>query len=188
MALTQTLREEHQIILAVLDCLETALNAAPRPDRSAFETFGPFVDFLREFADECHHQKEEGYLFPMLERAGLPHDGGPIGCMLEEHGQGRAYVKAIAAAIEAADSGDAGARRGLVTAGEAYIELLRNHINKENNVLFAMADEMIVDDDAETLAGQFNALESDLEYRELAKKGRAIADRLMAEYAVAFAS
>jgi hemerythrin-like domain-containing protein len=185
MNVTQTLREEHQVILRVLTCFETAIHSGPPPDRSAAETFGPFVEFFRDFADAWHHAKEEGCLFPALERAGLPHDGGPIGCMLDEHDRGRAHVRAIAAVLEI---GGADAHDTIVSEGEAYIELLRDHITKEDQVLFQMADEIIVDDDAARVAEEFSARESDAAYIELSAKGHAIAARMMVEYADAVAS
>jgi len=188
MNLTHTLREEHQVILRVLDCFETAIHSSPPPDRSVAETFGPFVEFFRDFADAWHHAKEEGCLFPALERAGLPHDDGPIGCMLGEHDRGRAHVRAIAAALEATDEGNAGALDTIVSEGEAYIDLLREHITKEDQVLFQMADEMIVGEDAARVAEEFSARESDAVYIELSAKGQAIADRMMVEYADAVAS
>ena len=129
--LTHGLREEHQLILRVLACFEIALRNAAPSARSADARFGAFIEFFRGFADECHHQKEEGCLFPALERAGLPHDDGPIGCMLEEHERGRDHVRAMTAAIQLADDGDAGAFRLIVSDGEAYTEMLRDHIMKE---------------------------------------------------------
>jgi hemerythrin-like domain-containing protein len=66
-----------------------------RPD-----LFRQGVDFVRNFADRCHHAKEEENLFPRMEARGVPRDGGPIGVMLFEHEEGRAYVRAIAGAID----------------------------------------------------------------------------------------
>jgi hemerythrin-like domain-containing protein len=43
------------------------------------------VNFLRHFADECHHFKEEKLLFPLMEEDGIPREGEPIGMMLVEH-------------------------------------------------------------------------------------------------------
>jgi hemerythrin-like domain-containing protein len=188
MVLTQTLRDEHQVILRVLSCFETAIHSVPSPDQSAAATFGPFVEFFRDFADAWHHDKEEGCLFPALERAGLPRDGGPIGCMLEEHDRGRAHVKAIALALEAAGDGDADALSTIMSEGEAYIDLLRAHITKEDHVLFEMADDIIRADDAARVTAEFIARESDAAYVELSTKGHALAERLIVEYADAVAS
>lgn len=50
------------------------------------------IDFLKLFADKCHHGKE-GVLFPVLEAAGIPKHDRPIGVMLVEHPAGRGYIK-----------------------------------------------------------------------------------------------
>ena len=52
-----------------------------------------FIGFLKEFADKCHHGKEEGLLFPAMVAAGIPDKGGPIGVMLAEHTQGRQFIR-----------------------------------------------------------------------------------------------
>ncbi len=183
MDLIQTLREEHELILRVLDSFEAALGAAPEPDGTAAETFGPFLEFFGGFADDCHHQKEEGYLFPALERAGLPSNGGPVAVMLQEHDQGRAHLKAVAEAIEAVDGGDGGALAVIAGEGAGFISMLRNHITKENNVLFMMASEMIAGDAAAALSAEVTKAVAEPGYIELSTRTRAIGERLTAEYA-----
>lgn len=187
MDLTQSLRNEHQLILRVLDCFESALRSTPAPDRSVVETFTPFIEFFRGFADAYHHQKEEGHLFPALVRAGLPQDGGPVGCMLQEHAMGRAHVEALAAALEAAEAGDAQAVSTIETEGAAYVDMLRDHIAKEDTVLFMMAAEIIGDADAARLAGEMSALEATAESTSLAARGEGLAEQLIAEYTEAVA-
>src|SRR3546814_14752985 len=59
-----------------------------------------FLGFLREFADTCHHGKEEGLLFRAMIEAGLSADGGPISVMLSENEQVRAVVRAMAHATQ----------------------------------------------------------------------------------------
>ena len=68
---TRCLREEHALILKVLDCFEIALDRARRDGRVSSQVFDPFVEFFRGFADRCHHCKEEDRLFPCLERCGM---------------------------------------------------------------------------------------------------------------------
>ncbi|MEM3061405.1 MAG: hemerythrin domain-containing protein, partial [Candidatus Bathyarchaeia archaeon] len=58
------------------------------------------LEFIKFFADKCHHGKEEDLLFPAMEEAGIPKGGGPIGMMLTEHAMGRGYVKAMSKAAE----------------------------------------------------------------------------------------
>ncbi len=143
METTRCLRQEHQVILRVLGCFEVALARSRESGQASAEMFAPFVEFFEGFADRCHHCKEEDRLFPQLEKHGIPRDGGPIGVMLHEHTLARAHVKAISESIAAADTGDQNALQQIVTEGEALIDLLRNHIAKEDNVLFEMADQVI---------------------------------------------
>lgn len=63
-------------------------------------------EFLKVFADKCHHAKEEDVLFPEMEKAGVLRKGGPIGVMLAEHAQGREYVKNIGDGINKYKAGD----------------------------------------------------------------------------------
>lgn len=101
------------------------------------------VSFIRLFADACHHGKEEDLLFPVLVEQGMPSEQGPIAVMLHEHRLGRLHVAAMAGALKEARQGDVSARSRLVRAGSEYIDLIRHHILKEDNVLFDIADDIV---------------------------------------------
>lgn len=139
---TGVLREEHRCIVRVLDVLERLLARAQRGDWD-FDTLDDCVAFFRLFADACHHGKEEDLLFPALEEQGMPRDAGPIAVMLMEHQRGRAFVAQMAGACAGARGGDIDDRAKLINAGRGYIDLLRQHILKEDNVLFNMADQIV---------------------------------------------
>jgi hemerythrin-like domain-containing protein len=146
---TQILREEHEVILralALLERLGRRLDAGEAVDRDALEWLG---EFFATFADRCHHGKEEQHLFPALERHGVPREGGPLGVMLQEHEHGRALVRAMA-------EGD---DRQTVEAIEGYVALLRAHIDKENEVLFPLAEQLLPDAEQRGLVGAFEAVE-----------------------------
>ncbi len=132
---TDVLRDEHGLILRGLDVLETAagrLEAGQEPPDGWWEDA---LDWLRSFADRTHHAKEEDLLFPAMIRAGLPSAGGPIDVMLEEHERGRALVRAMSVSTGAARA----------AAAREYVALLRAHIDKENEVLFPLADAVLAD-------------------------------------------
>lgn len=143
---TEALMAEHRIIETVLEALEKLARAA---ETSALADWAKAVDFLRNFADKCHHLKEEKLLFPALEEHGIPREGGPIGMMLAEHEEGRGFVRAMAAAV------DAGARDVLRREATAYIRLLRQHILKEDEVLFQMADSILSAEEQQKLLHDF---------------------------------
>lgn len=143
---TAILRHEHEVILRALGLLERLGRDARAGQPADRETLGRLVEFFKTFTDRCHHGKEEQHLFPALERAGLPRAGGPVGVMLAEHEEGRALLAAMRSGPEPA-------------AIEAYARLLRAHIDKENGVLFPMADQILSDDEQRRLVAAFEAVE-----------------------------
>lgn len=141
--LCDSLVREHEIIERVLDVLEREAQAVAggSPINRAF--FTDAILFVRQFADGVHHQKEEQVLFPALCDAGMPKDGGPVGVMLYEHDEGRSHIRAMESALDAASAGDIAARKQLVDETLGYVELLRAHIQKENMILFPMAERIL---------------------------------------------
>ena len=117
---TTELRSEHRNILAVIACLRAACGAARGGDGFDADTFKQGVDFIRNYADGWHHAKEEVHLFPALEAAGVPRDGGPVGVMLEEHVIGRSHVGVMTEHLEAAAEGDGPARATVVEHALVY--------------------------------------------------------------------
>jgi len=144
MTATTALRSEHDHILAMIACLRAACKAAEEPGGFDADTFSSGIDFIRNYADAWHHAKEEDLLFPALEEEGMPREGGPIAVMLHEHVLGRTYVRQMAEHLDAAAGGNDEARRHVLRFALAYANLLTQHIQKENNILFNMADQILV--------------------------------------------
>ena len=153
----EMLKQEHDIIERVLDLLEQAADRV-ESGQLAPEGFEPWtVEFFRHFADHCHHAKEEDILFPLLEERGIPREGGPIGCMLSEHEIGRECVRRMDQAASASPKDDA----AYTAAAKEYTVLLREHIFKENNVLFPMAQQCLSQKDAAGVLERFRAVEEE---------------------------
>jgi hemerythrin-like domain-containing protein len=154
---TELLKAEHRVIEKVLDALEKLAKTA---ESSLLADWTKALDFARNFADKCHHLKEEKLLFPALEERGIPREGGPIGMMLAEHEEGRGYVRAMADALESAAKDPLAARTTLRRKADAYIRLLREHIQKEDDVLFVMADGVLSGEDQKLLLREFEEHEA----------------------------
>ncbi len=157
---TDMLRAEHRQIERMLDILETSTSLASKGASIEARIFEDEVRFLKIFADQCHHNKEEKLLFPAMELSGIPREGGPIAVMLSEHEEGRALVRLLEEAIERYSKNNLSAIIQIDKHARAFIELLRGHIYKEDNMLFVMADEHLSLQDQERLTAQFESLET----------------------------
>jgi hemerythrin-like domain-containing protein len=140
MKTTDELVKEHEGIKIMLRVLEAVSDKIKRGEKIDSGDLGGMVEFLTVFADKCHHGKEEDFLFPALEAAGIPREGGPIVVMLNEHKKGRALIARLKEAANRYKSGEREASGEFGSAAAEYVELLTQHIDKENNVLFPMAN------------------------------------------------
>ncbi len=157
---TDILKGEHRVIEQILDCLEQIAAECRTHARLEAEPARDAINFFRNFADRCHHGKEEAHLFPAMEAKGFPRDGGPTGVMLHEHEAGRGHIRAMDEAIEQAADGDATAVTQFCEHAVGYIELLREHISKEDHCLFGMADRAFNAADQTALLAKFEHVEA----------------------------
>ncbi len=134
-AAIEDLRHEHQAILSALQILAKMAIGFSGDAQNVQEDRRGFIGFLKEFADKCHHGKEEGFLFPAVTASGIPEAGRLIEELLAEHVRGRRLV----AEMETAASGAADSA-GFAGAAAAYTALLKGHIGKENDRLFPTAE------------------------------------------------
>ena len=156
---TGTLRQEHRVIEVVLTGLERIADAAERGRAVDRAKADRGLEILRNFADRCHHAKEEQHLFKAMEERGMSHQSGLIAVMLQEHDLGRSHVRAMLEAVPAASTGDAAAVRNFSQHAREYVGLLRQHINKEDNVLYPMAVQLLTDADDRRLVEAFEVVE-----------------------------
>ncbi|MCL5784354.1 MAG: hemerythrin domain-containing protein [Patescibacteria group bacterium] len=125
------------------------------------------LEFLQVFVDKCHHHKEEDVLFPAMEEAGIPKEDGPIGMMLLEHDEGRGFVQQMAQAVEKYIAGDKTAGLQITASIQGYAPLLTEHIEKEDNILYYMADMHLSSSKQKQLLTEFEKIE-----REKVGKGK----------------
>jgi hemerythrin-like domain-containing protein len=158
---TEILKHEHKIILMVLDAAKREVQSIRQRGKVHIAELEKIVDFIRNFADRCHHAKEENLLFVKMKEKGMPSESGPIAVMLKEHTEGRRRIKAIGEAIPKAKEGDPSALQTISKNLEEYILLLRNHIDKEDNVLYPMADKVLTEQDQQSLSEAFDKVEAE---------------------------
>lgn len=156
---TEQLKEEHQAIKLMLRISEKVCEKLESGEEVNPEHLEQIVGFIKVFADKCHHGKEEDLLFTAMEEAGIPRKGGPIGVMLTEHDMGRGYVRGMSEAVAKYKAGDRKASSAIVVNARNYIALLTQHIDKEDNILYPMADMHLSGERQKELLEEFERVE-----------------------------
>ena len=149
---TDILRDEHAVILRGLDIVEAAARHAMDGHDLPEAWWADVLAWFRAFAEGNHHGKEEGALFPAMVKAGAPAEGGPIDVMLEEHAEGRALLQAMAGSEST----------GRARAARRYAQLLRDHIDKEHDVVFPLAEAILDAEALDWVAHQFDTVEAEV--------------------------
>jgi len=152
---TQNLENDHVYILQ----LTNVMVQMAKTGATDVNHLKSVVNIIKNYADGLHHKKEEDLLFPLFEQRMAGGHCAPVGVMLMEHEQGRAYVAGMLENISLYENGDGEALQLVYENMLDYAELLQQHIYKENNVLFRMADDTFSDDDQIMLSDKFNEIE-----------------------------
>lgn len=159
---TEVLVREHEAIKVMLSILGKIADRLEAGTAVEAEHLQKAVEFITGFADRCHHAKEEDLLFPALEKAGIPRQGGPVGVMLLEHEQGRAHVRAMKEAAARYAGGDKRAGHDYARHARAYAALLTDHIFKEDQILYAMAEARLTAEQKAELDEEFDRVENEI--------------------------
>lgn len=156
---TEDLKAEHegirimlQVLNKICDILESGKTVNPAH-------LNRIMEFLTVFVDRCHHGKEEDFLFPELEKHGISKRDGLLGVLLKEHQEGRGFVKRMAEAVEKIKGGGSIGSFPFKENSRKYTELLSRHIDKENDILFPLADKGLSKEMQKGLKESFDKLE-----------------------------
>jgi|SRR3989344_3809739 len=134
--ITKILTEEHKEILKVIENLSEQCGKLGAGEPLNKEFFIKAIEFIRKYADKFHHAKEEDILFKEFNKAEGLHCN-PVEQMLYEHEQGRKFVKGIEEGLNENN------KEKVIENAEAYSNLLKEHIYKEDNILYPMAEEAL---------------------------------------------
>jgi hemerythrin-like domain-containing protein len=178
---TRILMEEHRLIERVLTALETASQRLAQAEEMRPAFYVNAALFIKNFADGCHHSKEEGVLFKTLHELGMPIEGGPLGVMFSEHEQGRLFTAEMRDAAQKWEAGDATARGAVIHNASGYVALLRQHIQKEDGILFPLADRIIPVAKQDMLTTEFERIKREETGLGIHEKYLALAEVLESE-------
>jgi len=152
----QDLAKEHGPVKLMLKILEKAsekMEAGEEMNKSDMENA---IIFIREFADKCHHGKEGQLFFPAMMENNIAEEIALVDELKNEHTTGGNYVKNMEEAVSESDSAK------FIKNARAYIALLNPHIDKENKVLFPMADKSLSEEKQKELEEGFEDIEKNV--------------------------
>jgi hemerythrin-like domain-containing protein len=152
---THNLENDHEYILQLTEVMEKIAGRTEIDPLYVEEV----IDLIRNYADGLHHAKEENLLFPLMVEKGFSTENGPVAVMLSEHVQGREYVKKMAEGVKILKEGDYSVTSIIREAMLGYALLLQNHIAKENNILFRMADNLMSEPEEEQIYADFRRID-----------------------------
>lgn len=179
---TQELSREHSAIKVMLQIMAGACDKIESGKAVDPDHLDRMVEFVQVFADKCHHAKEEDRLFPAMAEAGIPVQGGPIGVMLLEHAKGREYVRAVKAAIPGTRAKDKAAVGQVIANARGYTALLGPHIDKEDHILYPMADRVLTEAKQRELEKEFSRIEEEIVGHGVHEKFHALLEELSGIY------
>ena len=178
---TVSLKKDHDLIEKVLKSMWATIPILKSGNKIPEPILNQVIDFTKNFTDVCHHGKEENSLFPELEKKGMPRNAGPIAVMLMEHEVTRKLANRMESSSKTyLDSGDS---TQLITDMQEYINHVVQHLWKENNRLFEMA-EMALRNDVDYMNKSLHDVE-DAKLKEIGKT-REHYEKISEELAVQF--
>jgi hemerythrin-like domain-containing protein len=159
---TEALEREHRFIEKVVKACYVTVEEIGGGAPADPELLRKIVEFMRVYADQCHHGKEESLLFPALGAKGVPVTGCPISALSAEHIQGRRLVQGLADALELARVGDPKAGAAILENLKGITGLYPNHIWKEDYLLFPMTLKVMNADDLRGLGAKFEKVDQSI--------------------------
>lgn len=159
MRVTETLSTEHALVLRVTRAGEQEVRYMRDTGEYRPEALEALVDFFEYFTEGYHDPKEEGLLFARLCRRGLSPDAGVLAQFYREHKEFTSRLTAIAHWLRAAKREGGGDVADLAQQMDDYLNLMRSHIDCEENLLFGLANGLLTDQDQEELGEAFDSIE-----------------------------
>jgi hemerythrin-like domain-containing protein len=178
----EVLMGEHRLIEQALGSLETYGGLVRGGAPAEREVVGGYAAFFRGFADTCHHGKEEDILFRRMVARGFPQQAGPLAVMLHEHELGRRHVAGLHALSEGPGALTAPEASVLLGHADAYVPLLRQHIQKEDLILYPLALQVLDGGELDAMNTAFEAFEARLEADGSADRLRSLLEHLTARF------
>ncbi len=155
--------EEHKHIKRMLQVIRKACFGIMKGKDIDYPDFEKMIDFVRNYADNHHHGKEEKFLFNrMIALGGAAEKLVRFG-MLVEHDLGRLYMQSLEEALVQVKSGDEEAKVDVIANAVSYTHLLNRHIDKEDNIAYPFGKKELSSEEYRCINLECEAFEEEAE-------------------------
>ncbi len=167
----QLMIDEHVYIKRMLKVIRSASLKFTNNEEVDLDDFNKMIDFVRNYADKHHHEKEEKYLFnKMISEIGTVAEKLIKYGMLVEHDFGRLYMQELEIAIEKYKEGNAEAKIDIIANAVGYANLLERHIAKEDEIVYTFANKHLKEDTLNTFNNECEVFENEMTKEGVQKK------------------
>jgi len=147
---------EHRLIERMLSIIKRALAKIESKHEVDPVFVDIAVDFIRIYADQTHHGKEEDILFRELNKKALkPEDSRIMKELIEEHVFGRQTTKTLVEANTRYRNGDETALADIAASLKTLTEFYPRHIDKEDKTFFPKSRTYFSDEEDQAILAEF---------------------------------
>lgn len=158
---------EHRLIERMIALMEKALQKAESQKRVNTRFIETSTRFIRDYADRCHHGKEEDILFRELEQKAISEDHKRIlHELVEEHKWGRETTARLEKAKTKYENGDKDALSEIIECLRLLVDFYPKHIKKEDKHFFIQIMDYFSETEKEALLREGYEFDSDLLHEE----------------------
>jgi hemerythrin-like domain-containing protein len=153
---TEDLMYEHKAIKLILNVMSNISNSIK--DKKVFYTndVEKIVDFLSVYVDKCHRNKEETVFYPALSLSKSPIEN--IGLIINEHSISKGYLDEITCCVENCKIGSTFSGERIADCMANYVQLIEDHIQKEENDYFPLANKALSGEAQKEISKQFKLI------------------------------
>lgn len=175
------LRAEHDHLLDVIGLAERVANKLAYGGNVESSVLCNVTEFFLLYAHGVHREKEEDLLYPMLKAKNTqPSGGGCVSAMMAEHHESEEAFVTMERAAELSTRGSEEAPQAWARAAKIYCSYLRNHLRRENDIVFPLADRSLDDNDNNELFAEFAKVDEKAQRSGIAERLEAAEARVKA--------
>ncbi len=181
MTATENLISEHKDIIELLGIMSKISKNILSNDVFYTNDVEDILDFLKHFIEKSHHRKEDIF-YPILSKTEMPNDREELSVMLYEHALARNFLKDINNCVVNCKIGNSFSQELLAESMMKYVFLIKNHIKKEEKIIFPMANKVLTQEEQTEINKQFEKIEESIIHHDLHEHYHRLLEKLKTKY------